>query len=93
MAKKEDNNRLLTLTEASELYEAHRRRLGIDHPQIASTTLKVYCWQGKLRAEKYGKMWLVRPTDVLRFAEHNPGPGPGGVARKRRKRRKRAVRS
>ena len=88
MAKKKATNRkpadsgeLMTLQTASIEYAKHRRKLGISHPKIGPSTLRVCCARGKLRAVKLGKTWLVTRREIQRLAKTNLGPGPGGRPR------------
>jgi len=84
-ATAKDKQELLTLAQASKVYEKHRRRLGISHPNIAAGTLRLYCGAGKVKCRKYGKTWFMLREDIEAFAESNLGPGPGGVPRERQK--------
>ena len=85
-ATKRNPDEMMPISEAVVEYEAHRRRLGIEHPHISTETLRAYCNRGKIKgATKCGHFWLLSVRTVRAFAETNLGPGPGGVARKRTK--------
>jgi excisionase family DNA binding protein len=79
---KDNDGDIIALAGAIAVYGSHRRKLGIEHPEISREMLRKHCADGRLPAIKLGKTWLVTRGDVKRFAERNYGPGPGGVPRK-----------
>jgi excisionase family DNA binding protein len=62
-------NRPLTAAEVAA-------RLGID-----SSLVSRYCSQGRLRAEKPGRDWLIDPVSVEEFERERRRPGRPPVAR------------
>ena len=57
--------RYLSIAEAADLLE------------LAPKTLHRQCRRGKLKAEKFGRMWKIEAKEVRRYARENKRKGKG----------------